>query len=149
MTYSNGEGLIAGRIRDHANFDSDNCVQGDWLALNSGKSDHYAILRPGPAEYEFIAFTTYMPTYVTIVELWQQYTDEATTRSNLQTHLNDLASVLMNEPRLSDSTNTIINSEISRTEQPQAMWRRDNGAPAWYKWDLYVEWQEENTVTIS
>ena len=54
MTYLSGENLIAAKVKAHANFSAANCTQGKWEILDSGNSDHYAIIKPGESMPEWI-----------------------------------------------------------------------------------------------
>jgi hypothetical protein len=148
MSYSTGEALILTRVQACSNFSSSNTSQADWGILNSGKSDHYAILRPGVFSIEWITPLTYVAHWTTVVELWQQYTGPGTAESSLYARAADLLAI-QTYPKLGDTSGTIErNATFSGGEDPKEMWRKDGG-PMWLKWELKIEWNEETTATYS
>lgn len=148
MSYDSGEELIEAVILDCASFNTTNVKRGDWLVLNQGKSDHYIILRPGAFNLEWVTSDTYFANWTTVCEVWQQYVDDAETRTNLYGYVQEVIAQVLTYKTLGDTANTIIDSTISGAEAPLEMWTREGG-PAWLKWELNINWQEQATVTFS
>lgn len=146
MSYSSGEALILTRVQACTGFSTTNAVRANWKLLNQGKSDHYAIVRPGPFRGEMISPTVIMWRYTTVVELWQRYKDDATTQTSLYGYMAYLTTGLMPYRKLGDTGNTISDSIPRSTGQVQEMWTK-RGGPSWLKWELTIEWQEEEQVT--
>jgi hypothetical protein len=146
MTYSTGEALILTRVRACTGFTSTNTSRSDWKILNGGKSDHYAILRPGGFTIVWQTLGMSVARYTTVIEVWQQYVDDVTSYSNLYTRVAALYS-LLDYPHLGDAA-SIQDSTITTADEPEQMWRTEGG-PAWLRWQMRVEWTEERTATFA
>lgn len=146
MSYSTGEALILTRVQACTGFSSTNTARSNWKILNQGKSDHYAILKPGKPRHEWITITDYIIYWTTIIEVWQRYTDETTTQNNLYTHINNLLPILA-YPNMG-SVATVLDSTIGDWEEPEEMWT-ESGGPLWLRWKVPVIWQEQVSVTFS
>lgn len=147
MGYSDGEALILTQVQACNNFDSTNTSRANWKILNQGKDDHYAILRPGPFDIEWIAFDTYRANWVTVIEVWQRYKDETDTHTDLYDRVEDLFDIL-GVPLLGDTTGTIQDSTISVQDEPEEMWM-DGGGPGWLRWKINILWREESNAPMS
>ena len=146
MGYSDGEALILTQVQGSSNFDSNNSARGNWKILNKGKSDHYAILRPGAYSTEFISYSNYHAMYRTVIEVWQRYTDETTTHTNLYGYTKDAMEAVIDTPRLGDTGGTIIDSSVTGSDEPpEEMWT-DGGGPVWLRWSINVDWVEEKSI---
>lgn len=146
MGYNTGEGLILTQVQGATSFNSTNTARGNWKILNQGKSDHYAILRPGAFFVEWISPTHYVANYRTVVEIWQRYTVETTTHTNLYGYMAEALEAVIDTPRLGDSGGTILDSSVTGSEEPpQEMWT-ESGGPVWLKWEINVDWQEEKSI---
>lgn len=148
MSYDTGEALIEDVVLSCASFNSNNVTRGEWLILNSGKSDHYVILRPGAFTISWLSPDAYLGNWITVCEVWQQYVDDAETRTNLYSYVNEVIAKVLSYKNLGDTNNTIIDSTISGADEPLEMWTREGG-PAWLKWELNIEWNETATVTYA
>jgi hypothetical protein len=148
MSYSAGVTLIMTKIQAGSSFDTTNTSDQNWLLLNSGKSNHYAILRPGAPVMEWISPTVYKAMWITVVELWQLYTDEINTKTALYALIAELLTSIMPHPRLGDTTGAILDSSVKGGKEPEQRWAA-SGGPTWLVWEVNIEWQEEVTVTIS
>jgi len=146
MGYSDGEALILTRVQACSNFDSTNTDRTDWKKLNTGNSDHYAILRPGEFRINWMALSSYHAVWTTVIELWMKYTDDGTTQASLYGYLNDLFAILA-YPHMGDSS-TVLDANITGGPEPQEMWPR-SGGPVWLRWNINIEWTEETNVTFS
>lgn len=144
MTYSTGEALLLTRVRACTGFTSTNTTRADWKVLNGGKSDHYAILRPGGFELQWQTLGMAVLRYTTVIEVWQQYIDDATSYTNLYGYVAALYDIL-SYPHLGGA---IQDSTITSAEEPEQMWRTEGG-PGWLRWSIRVDWQEEQTVTFA
>ena len=80
MSYPAGEAVVLTLLQAMSEFDRRNTARGDWKPLNSGGSDHYAIIRPGPFANEATALGGASVTaWRTIIEVWQRWVDDAPT----------------------------------------------------------------------
>lgn len=145
--YADGESLILDRVRGCSGFNAANTSRCDWKILDSGKSDHYAILRPGPFEVQPHSGSIYRMAWTTIIEIWQRYTNEIDTPANLYRHAEALIHGVMPWVRLGDASGRVLLSIISGGDPPQEMWA-SGGGPAWLKWEIRVAWQETVQVEI-
>ena len=146
MSYSTGEALILTRVRACTGFTSANTARANWKLLNSGKSDHYAIIRPGGFAVEWQTLGMAVFRYTTVIELWQRYTDDTTTQTNLYGYIANLYG-LLDYPHLGSSA-SIQDSTIMGADAPEEMWRNEGG-PAWLRWSMRVEWTEERSATFA
>ena len=103
MTYTAGEALLLTVVQGCTGFGSTNASRANWLVLNSGKSDHYVILRPGPFGIEWISPTNYVANYTTVVELWQRYKDDGSSQTSLYGHIANLMAGIMPKKKLGGS----------------------------------------------
>jgi hypothetical protein len=144
MSYSTGEALILTRVQACTGFTSSNTSRADWKVLNSGRSDHYAILRPGSFSLEWQTLSMAVISYTTVIEVWQQYVDDATSYTNLYGYVNNLYNILQ-YPHLGG---LIQDSTITGAPEVEQMWRQEGG-PAWLRWSVSISWQEEQAVTFA
>lgn len=149
MAYGTGEALALTRVQACTGFDATNTSRSDWKILNSGKSDHYAILRPGSFSIEWMSYTNYIAIYTTVVELWQIYgTDDATTLTNLYSQQSNLMAI-MAYPLLGDTTGAIQDAGYRGANDPENMWQKGAEGPTWVKWEMFIDWKEEVEVTFA
>jgi hypothetical protein len=146
MAYSDGEALLLTRVQACTGFDSNNTSRSNWRILNSGKSNQYAILRPAEFDIEWTALAAYTVTWNTIIEVWQRYTNETDTPTNLYTHIANLMPILT-YPYLGDSSK-VLDSSIVGAAEPEEMWTAGGGV-AWLRWAARVEWKENIEVTYA
>lgn len=148
MTESAGMTLIETQVKAVTGFNSDNVSIAKWGMLNKGKSNHYAIIRPGPAERTRSAFGVLDINYRTVVEVWQRLKDEGSSLTNLTGHVDAIAARLDKYRKLADDTNTIRDAEPSGLGEVTEEWRREGG-PAWLKREIFVDWTEESEVSYA
>jgi len=146
MGYSDGEALVLTRVQACTNFDSTNTSRCNWKILNTGNSDHYAILKPGPFEDGWDSITGALTKWTTIIELWQLYTDETTSYTNLYGYLGNLFAI-RGYPHLGNSA-IVRDSNFRGAPAPDEMWPK-SGGPIWLRWNINIEWTEETNVTFS
>lgn len=148
MAYSNGESDALDVLQTCTGFDSSNTSQTDWKILNSGKSDHYGILRPGAFEIEWITFNKYQAHWNTVIEIWQRYTVEGDSQTNLYGYVANVIAGFLPERLLGGSTSSISNADISGADAPQEMWNTAGGLE-WLRWALNLAWSEEVQITFT
>jgi hypothetical protein len=148
MSYSTGEDLLFEVIKDLPSFDQKNVRQSDWKNLGAD-NDHYAVLRPGEFEEEWIAPTTVIYNWVTVIELWQKFTDDIESKTNLFTYAKELMDGIVKYRLLGDSTGAVQDSNLRGGDDPLEMADEETGKVAWLRWDLILEWKEEASVTFS
>lgn len=142
MTYSTGEALLLTAIQALSSFDTNNSSRGNWKILDKGHNSKYVILRPGAFAVEWFAYTSYTVTYRTIIEVWQRYTDETTTHTNLYAAVGEIITGLMPEHLINDTTGVIQDMQVIEGGEPEEMWT-SGGGPAWLRWNITVQWVEE------
>jgi hypothetical protein len=149
MSYSTGQTLALSRVRACTGFTgTTNTSETDWKMLNTGRSDHYAILRPGAFSGEWLSATVIMWHYVTVIELWQQYTDDTTTQSNLYTHIGNLITGLLPERKMNDTVGSVNDATPKSAGEVEEMWK-GSGGPAWLRWSVSLEWTEQQEITYT
>ena len=146
MSYSTGEALLLTRVRACTGFSSSNTSRGNWRIINTGKGSVYAILRPGPdaSEIEWISPNTYRVRWRCVVEVWQHYTDDGTTATNLYSNVSALLAVLT-YPKLGGA---LTDSSIDGIGALERRWL-DDGGPIFLSQDIYIHWDEETTVAFA
>ena len=147
MSYSNGEALVLARLREVTNFCATNTSRADWLILNSGASDHYAIVYDGTFEAAFPAAVTRHTEFVTVIEVWQQWTTDADTHANLLTHWTNIVEYLDKYQHLGDATKA-LSAVVRAGSERQTAWGK-GGGPAWLLKEVQVAWTEERSITPS
>ena len=147
MSYKDGEDLVIARVRACTGFGRHNVSQADWKVLNSGKSDHYAIVRPGGFEIEWSTLRQYTAHYNTVIEVWQRYIDDTQTATNLYALVNNILA-LLSYWKLGDTGTSIQDSTITGAETVEEMWN-ESGGPSWLRWSINVQWDELTTVTFA
>lgn len=147
MSYSTGEALVLTRLQAVSGFTTTNTSRGKWGILNSGKAAVYGIIKPGPAEREFVSSTLVINHWRAMIQIWRRYKDDGDTLTNLET---DVALVLAEFDRygkLADTTGTIPNdARASRVGEAQEMWLTSEGGPSWLKQEVTIEWEEQATI---
>lgn len=147
MSYSTGEALVFTLVKGCSNFSATNVSRANWKVLNSGASDHYAVLKPGKEiVITWLTPNSYETKWSTAIEVWQRYVDDGTTQANLYDRVGDIFAGLAAHSRLGDSGNNIQKSTIRKMAEPESMYK--GKTLEWMRWTVYVEWSEINTVTI-
>lgn len=114
-------------------FDTNNSSRGDFKILNSGASDHYAVLFKGePATRERVGFRMNTIQQRTILRIYQRYVNDSTSQIALQDLIDDIKTAVNPYRVIGDASSTIQSATI--TEEREMMMEPAN-APAW----LYVE----------
>jgi hypothetical protein len=145
MSYSAGETLLLTVVKTCTGFSANNSTQGNYKVLNSGKDDNYAVLHIGNSSFEFETFKQYQARWNTIVEVWQRYTDDGTTLTNLYTHIQNLMTGIQAAIILGDTTGTVINANAIELGDIEEMWAR-GGGPGWLRVKMKIQWTEEYSI---
>jgi hypothetical protein len=146
MSESAGLTLISTQVQAATGFSSSNVDIADWKLLNSGKSDHYAIIRPGPTERPQLTMRTVDNRYRTVIEVWQRYKDDGTTLTSLLGYVDAITARLDPRRKLVDTTGTIRDANITGYSEVTEQWNKDGG-PSWLKRDILLDWLEEEVIT--
>ena len=146
MSYEAGEALWLARIRAMSQFDAGNSSRGKWGIRNTGKSNQYAILKPGLHTREMIGFNRRVNHYQTIIQLWQKYSEDGQSAIDLTTLTSSVLAYLDTYPQMGDATNTVIGGEITEVREMQQI---PPEAPVWLFVELVGSWDEEASITFA
>ena len=150
MSYTSGEALVLTRLRaiSGSTWTSSNSSRGNWSILNSGASDHYAILAMAPGTNDGYAISMTLRNYVTKIEVWQAYTDDGTSYTNLLGYYEAILDMFDQYRKLGDTGGTIQDARCARWGQVEERWSA-GGGPRWLKQDFFIEWTEENSISYA
>lgn len=145
MSYSDGEALILGLLRDMAQFDATNSSRAKWGILNSGAAAQYAVLRPGPwqTDYQGLGREGARTTWTTVIELFQRYKDDGASALELQELMAAVVEYLEQYETLGDAA---IYAEPQSGGAMLEVWNKDGGI-GWLKWEVNLVWQEERDIS--
>lgn len=147
--YRTGEALIANLLQSVTGFDNGNVTRGKWGILNSGVSDHYAIIKPGPSgRRTFITPSTVNEPWSTIVQVWVRYVDDGTTLETLESAAAAILDTVDRYPRLDDASGYVVDSCAVSIGEALEMWRK-SGGPAWLRQDIVIEWTGQREISFS
>jgi len=149
MSYASGEALILTRLQTLSNFNDNNTSRGKWAVLNSGNSSVYGILREGMSEHPQGTGKHFFEKHKTIIEVWQRYKDDGTTRTDLQARVEEVKAEFYARRLLGSANSTIQDSKPARTGEPAEMWKEGGNGPAWMMQEVTIEWTEEVSVTFA
>src|SRR5574338_1361584 len=84
MAYTDGEALVLSRLQSITGsvWTSANTARGKWGLLNSGASDHYAVLKMGSGSNSSLALSANMRHFTTVIQVWVSYVDDGTSYTN-------------------------------------------------------------------
>ena len=150
--YKAGEARILALVQGLTNFDTNNATIGDWTVLNQGKSDRYAVLKPGDhGEPERHTMTRYLFPWVTIIEVWQLWKIELSDEDNLQLledRVQEVIDGLQVYRKTNDSGNTVLDAEIGRIGLVTEVFNQDGGME-WLQQEVGFEWTEESAPAFA
>lgn len=149
MSYASGEALILTRLQTLSNFNDNNTSRGNWRILNTGRSSVYGILREGASEHPQGTGKLFFEKHLTVIEVWQRYTDDGDTRTNLQARAEEVKAEFYARRLLGSANSTIQDSKPVRTSEPAEMWKEGGNGPAWMMQEVTIEWTEEVSVTFA
>ena len=151
LGYSGGEALVLARLQAISGnvWTANNSGVGRWDLLNTGASDHYAILYPGEGKSEFDAAAESLQTYQTIIQVWQAYVDDGTSVTNLESYIEAILHQYDIYRKLGDTGGTIYDSSITGYTKPEEMWDKNGDGPFWIRIEFTVEWKEQENVVFA
>lgn len=148
MSYTVGEVLAAAQVTAVTGFSSSNVTRGEWGILNSGKSDHYAILKRGETNFVWEGRSN-TENYRTIIEVWQRVKDDQASYDLLNGYVDTIKARLDSYRKLADTTGTLRDANLVGTGVITEQWRNNADGPAWLKIELYLDWTEESYVNFA
>jgi hypothetical protein len=150
VSYSAGEALILTRLQAISGsvWTSTNTARGNWTMLNSGKADHYAVLKMGAGTNDGFSLSVTLRSYITVIEVWQSYQADGTSYTNMLAYWEAILDMFDQYRKLGDGTGTVQDARCSRWDAIEEMWTQ-GGGPRWLKQNFYIDWQEENNVTYA
>ena len=147
MTYAAGEALLLTVVQGVTGFSTTNTSRGNWLPLNSGKAAKYAVLKPGGSDYRaYIGINTNKPVHLTVIEVWEFYTQDGTTLTNLEADVQSIITAVRKSKHLGDDSK-VLDSNVLTTSEVQEMWMK-KGGPTWLRQRITVGWEEEEIITF-
>lgn len=147
--YPAGEAKVLAQVQAVAGFGPHNAARGKWGILDSGKAKVYAILYPGEWSLAWISATVVEVTYLTIVQVWQSYTNDGETLADLQANVELLFTRFLEYRKLGDTGDSINDSNPRRGGEPSEMWSKGGNGPRWLRQDFAVEWKEHRAVSFA
>lgn len=140
MSYPTGEAALLAILQAMPQFTRANATRGDWKPLNSGASDHYAVLKPGAFSNlaDGLSGET-VTTYRVVVEVWQRWVDDSPTLVALETLVGAVVGHVERYPTLAGAG---LMATVAGGGEMQQRWLREGG-PMWAVQEVYVDWQEE------
>ena len=125
-----------------------NTARGKWGLLNSGNSDHYAIIKPGGFTRKQGAMSMNISMFEVVIQVWQRYIDDGSSMTNLEGYVKAIIALFDKWPKLGDTTDTIVDATISAGREMQDRWNKD-GALVWLSQDLILTVQEHNVIVYA
>jgi hypothetical protein len=127
-----------------------NIFRGDWLPLNDGRYDHYAIFRDVPSDNDFMSINRSLRTQRIVAEIWQAYVDDGSSLTNLEAYMEGIIDVYDAYPRgFATNIDYVLDQRCVEWSEVTEQWRKGGNGPAWLKQEFTIEWKEENAVTFA
>jgi hypothetical protein len=149
MNYIEGEKIIAVLVEAADGFGADNVKRGAYGILNSGNSDHYAIVHAGGTVRDQETLTAKLNRHRTVVEIWQRLKDDVSSLDSLYEHVANVVNHLDPYRRMGDTADYIRDANITGVGEVKEMWTTKGDAPSWFKQEIYVDWSEADNVTYT
>ena len=149
MNYIDGEKLIAARVEEADGFNASNVKRGAYGVINSGNSDHYAIIHAGGSVRNQETLSSKLNVHRTVIEVWQRLKDDAPSVDSLYEHVANIVNYLDPLRRMGDTASYIRDANVMATGEVKEMWTTKGDAPSWFKQDIHVDWSEEDNVTYA
>lgn len=127
---------------------TNNTARGKWNLLNSGKADHYAILKMGAGTNDGFSISATVRRYTTVIEVWRSYTDDGTSYTNILGYWEAILDMFDEYRKLGDTGGTIQDARCTRWGEIEERWDK-GGGPRWLKQDFFIEWVEENAISYA
>lgn len=147
--YIDGEKLIAARVEEATGFSPNNVRRGAYGILNSGNSDHYAIIHAGGTARSQESFTAKLNTHRTIVEVWMRLKDDIPTLDALYEHVANVINKLDPLRDMNSDGTYIRDANVTGVGEVKEMWTTKGDAPSWFKQEVYVDWSQADNVTYT
>lgn len=149
MNYINGEKAIAARVEEAVGFSSANVKRGAYGILNSGNSDHYAIIHAGGSARNQETLTAKLNVHRTVIEVWQRLIDDVSSLDSLYEHVASVVNYLDPLRRMSDDGTYIRDANVTAIGEVKEMWTTKGDGPSWFKQEIMVDWSEDDNVTYT
>lgn len=151
MSYSAGEALVLSRLQAIAGnvWTTSNSSRGKYGMLNTGKADHYAILRPGSGTNEFVSLRTSKRTYSTIIKIYQSYRDDGTSLENIESYAEAILDQFDAYRKLGDNAGAVFDSSITSFSDVMEIWEAGGNGPRWFAQEFTVTWSEYSETTYA
>lgn len=149
MNYIEGEKLIAARVEEATGFNANNVKRGAYGILNSGNSDHYAIIHSGGTVRTQESFTAKLNTHRTVIEIWQRLVDESSTLDSLYENVANVVNYLDPLRDMSSDGTYIRDANVTAAGEVKEMWTNKGDGPSWFKQEIMVDWSEDDNVTYT
>jgi hypothetical protein len=149
MSYAAGEVLWLTRLRAMSQFNEYNSARGKFGIRDTGASDHYAILKPGPWTRSKLSPTVRLDTYRTVIQIYQHYLDDGTSMTDLETLVDAVLAELDTYRVMGDTTGAVIQANIVEAREMIWILAAPGEGPEWLLVELIGEWHEETTITYA
>jgi len=149
MSYIDGEKLAEELVAQVTGFSSNNVRRATWRILDSGNSDHYAILKRGETVTTWEAMRLQVNQYRTIIEVWQRSKDDQASYDALLAYVDDIQTRITQYRKLADTASTVFDANVAGTGVVTEQWRNNADGPSWLKKDIYLDWSEQTNVTFT
>lgn len=147
MSYSDGEALVLTQLQNVSVFSSVNTFRGKFGKLNTGNSDHYAIIKPG--KFRVSDRSQIGTIWQTKIMIYQRYKDDGVSLLSLESIVDAVLLRFKQYRKLADTTGTISDSAPIEGSEVVEMWNKGGNGPAWLRQDITIEWSEQNNVTYA
>lgn len=149
MNYRNGEAALLVLVQGTVGFDGSNTGIANWKILNSGQSDHYAIIKKGETIRTWITMRQVSEQSRTIIEVWRRMVDDTDSYLALLEHADNIRTRIDKYRMLDDESETVFDANCTGSSVVTEQWRNNADGPSWLKIDLYVDWSEQNVITLA
>jgi hypothetical protein len=143
MSYAVGEAAILTLIQALGAYDGENATRADWRPLTRGKAQQYVVLRPGKWANEQLTVSSNVRAWRTVVECWRRYADD-TRPITLEDDVETVTAQLEQYPTLNGA---VLDSVVSGGGD--MVERELSNGSLWAVWEVYVDWQEEHSVSYA
>jgi hypothetical protein len=146
--YGAGEAAIAALCANVSGFSTATVTRANWSALNSGAANQYQIIHQAsqPARV-FEGHNLVTEKNATRVQVWQRYTTDGTSYTNLIAAVEAVLKKIDQYPRLGDTSGYVVDSNAIIEGPVQEMWRK-GGGPLWLRQDVLVRWTGQRVITF-
>ena len=149
MNYLDGEKLIAARVEEATGFSPENVRRGAYGVINSGNSDHYAIIHAGGTVRNQESLTSKLNVHRTTIEVWQRLKDDSPSIDSLYENVASIVNFLDPLRDMSSDGTYIRDANVTGIGEVKEMWTTKGDAPSWFKQEIYVDWSDEDNVTYT